>query len=281
MAVAIPVSVSSAPSAPLLAGLVAELFWVSTDGQIARELGRAPVVDGVATIDLPPRPQGLRWAVRIRDDVTGSAAYRSGPLARLPSLGRGPLSGGTIRIHRGGGVFGIDSPDGAESLLRERLRATLPRPLRFSAVELGSDTEGRYVLTLSGRIEVAGLRLAFEYRRAFRLAGGLDPGRPARAVVAWPEGPARGAGGPLRQFAGAIDAALAAAVEAQLSASALHTAHLMCFADGAGFAPTTASVTRLEVFPPDTFPGVDARITNCAGAIVGAFVVPEPPIVVG
>jgi hypothetical protein len=280
MAAVIPVSVSSAPSAPPLAGMIAELFWVSTDGQIVRELGRAPVVDGVATIDVPPRPQGLRWAVRIRDDVTGSAAYRSGPLGRLPSGGRGPMSGGTIRIHRGGGILGLDSLDGAESLLRERLAATLPRPLRFGGVELGSDAEGRYVLTLSGRMEIAGQRLAFEYRRAFRLAGGLDPGRPARAVVAWPEGPVR-IGWPLRPFAEVLDAVLAAAVEAQLSASALHVAHLMCFADNAGFVPTTASLTRLEIFPPDTFPGVDAKITLCAGAIVGAFVVPEPPIVVG
>jgi hypothetical protein len=281
MAVVIPVSVSSAPSAPPLSGLVAELFWVSADGRIASDLGGAPVIDGVATIDVPPRPQGLRWAIRIRDDPTGSAAYRSGPLGRLPSGGRGPMSGGTIRIHRGGGVVGLDSLDGAESLLRERVRAMLPRPLRFAALELGSDAEGRYVLTLSGRMELAGMRLAFEYRRAFRVAGALDPGRPARAAVAWPEGPARGADGPLRRFAGALDAVLAAAIEAQLGASAIHLAHLMCFADGVGFAPATASLTRLEIFPPDTFPGVDAKITLCAGAIVGAFVVPEHPIVVG
>lgn len=171
--------------------LIAEVFWVTTDGSVARDLGLAPVVGGVATMDLPPRPQHLRWAVRLRDPASAGAVYRSGPLARLPGRGRGPLSGGTIRVHRGVGILGLDSGDGAEGVLREQLRTTMPRPADFVGVELGSDQEGRYVLTLHGRVRVAGLTLSFAYRRALRMAGALDPGRPARTVVAWPEGPAR------------------------------------------------------------------------------------------
>jgi hypothetical protein len=280
MPVEIPVQAThSSFAAPL--DLIAEVFWVTTDGSVAQDLGVAPVVGGVATMDLPPRPQHLRWAVRLRDPASAGAVYRSGPLARLPARGRGPLSGGTIRVHRGGGVFGLDSGDGAEALLRERLRATMPPPAVYERVELGSDQEGRYVLTLHGRIRVAGLTLAFAYRRALRIAGALDPGRPARAVVAWPEGPARLPGPSLAALRLKLDLAMSAAVEDQLSASALHICRLSVLVDGAGFSPSSASVERLEVFPPDTAPGVDARITVCAGTLVDLLTPPEHPIVVG
>lgn len=78
-----------------------------------------------------------------------------------------------------------------------------------------------------------------------------------------------------------LDLAMSAAVEARLSASALHICRLSVHADGAGFSLSSASVERLEVFPPDTAPGVDARITLCAGTLVGLLTVPEHPIVVG
>src|SRR5215203_4387933 len=69
MNVQIPVSAKQVdPSVPLgdppvpLNDLIVDLFQVQTDGRIAKDLGRATVVNGVAHFDAPPSPRQLRWA---------------------------------------------------------------------------------------------------------------------------------------------------------------------------------------------------------------------------
>ncbi|WP_217913753.1 hypothetical protein [Miltoncostaea marina] len=275
MSHAIPVQATAADGFAPPARMVAELFWVTADGRVAEELVAAPVAGGVATVELPPRPRQLHWAIRVRDAGSPGAVFRSGPLDRLPGPpARGPLAAGAVRIHRGGGVLRIDSPEGAASLVRDRL-ATLPAPLIATDVELGADAERRYVVRVRGLVPAGGRALPFRYARGLRLAGSLDPGRPRRSVVAWPEGPADAGGAPLRALAGALDAAIAAAAADQLSAAALGAARAV--AADAGFAPSSVSVAAVEVLGGGA-PGVPARIALCAGAITGALAPAEPTI---
>jgi hypothetical protein len=81
---AIPVSAGNSPHTPPAGGQIAEIFWVTADGQIVDQLTRVPVQNGIALYQGPPRPQGLSWAIRITEELTGAAAFRSGPLLRLP-----------------------------------------------------------------------------------------------------------------------------------------------------------------------------------------------------
>jgi hypothetical protein len=84
MSHAIPVSASSHDPSQPVGDLIAELFWVTADGRIEKEVGRVPVQNGVAIVEDTSLPTGLSWAIRIQRSATPGAVFRSGPLRRLP-----------------------------------------------------------------------------------------------------------------------------------------------------------------------------------------------------
>jgi hypothetical protein len=71
----IPASVLIDPMAPLQGDLIAEVFWATADGEVAREVGRFPVQDGEAVYYGPPLEDDLRWAIRIREANTGRSPF--------------------------------------------------------------------------------------------------------------------------------------------------------------------------------------------------------------
>lgn len=284
MARSIPVVTDNSEFHPPLAGLRLELFWVTADGRVQKDVGVVSVEAGVAVWEGPlaPPDAALRWALRIRDGA-GAPVFRSGPLPALPGPGRTRLLDTRIALWRGGGHLDLDSLDGAASLLRTRIRERLPAPIAVDAIDLGTDTSGRYVIGVRGRVRIAGLRVSFDHRRPLRLQGSLDPGRPDRVVVAAPVG---GSGldiaalGALRE---ALDEAITASAEEQLAAMARHIAALAMTVGDAGFTATTVSVGVLRVGPPSTASRTPAFIELCGGAVLGTALPSEPlePVVLG
>ena len=161
----------------------------------------------------------------------------------------------------------------------QHLAGVLPPPLDFADAVLGVDDEGRYMVTVRGRLETGDRVLPFTYRRSLRLTGGLDAGRARQAGVASPEGPAQIRGANVRPFASALDAAIVGGAEEQLVEVAFHITRFSGPAEGLDFAPTTVSVTtvqvrRLGIQPPFVY----ATFAIGAGAVTGG-VTAEPPVV--
>ena len=280
MATTIPVAVRSYPGLPPLGDLVGDVFAVTRDGVLVRELDRFPIANGAGVYNGPPLPsRALRWAVRVRDyGAGGGALFRSGPLRRLPGRGPDPALSTRISIFRTGGTLTLDEGDGLPGILVEHLRAGLLPPLQFAGAELGVDDEGRYLVTVRGRLKIADRLLPFTYRRGLRLDGGLEPGRARQAGVARPEGVAQIRGANVRPFAAALDAEIVAAAEEQLVEVAFHITHFFGPDDGLDFVPTTVSITSLLVRRIGTQPPfVYATFAIGAGAVTGGILSPEPP----
>ena len=199
----IPVSVAVAPSTPPVA---------------IRGLARFPVENGGAIYQGPSRPQDQRWAFKIVELASGRAVFRSGPMQLLPGRPPGP---GAVMVLHSGANFGLNLPDGGPEIVTEQLQS-LPPPLQFVRVELGSDAQGQYVITLRGRLEVQDRVIPFTYIRPLRLVGSLDPGRRRPIVIAEPAGSVTILGANVRPFAAALNAAISNAVQEQLNASVTH-----------------------------------------------------------
>ena len=278
----IPVQATSSPGFPALDALALDLVMVTQDGSIAKELGRFPVTGGAAEVpDVPLADPALRWAIRIVDTALAVPVYRSGPLGFLPGGPRSHIFGDRIRIHRGGGHLGLDSPDGAPQVLVDFIRDHLPSAFAFRRLDMAADPQGRYQLTLAGRyapIPIASVDL--EYRRAFGIAPGLDPGRPRRVAVAWPQGPPGVSGPPvLLPLLQELDEVLAGGVEAQMSAMAFHIGWLMLLAGGiTDLTPQTVSLTSIQLAQTST--DVGATISLVSGAVAGGIRVFDPVPVV-
>jgi hypothetical protein len=140
---------ASAPRRPRWGELIAEVFFASADGRLGRAHGRFLVRDGGAIYEGPSRPEDLRWAFRVVELASGRAVFRSGPMQRLPGRPPGP---GAVKILRSGANFGLNLPDGGPEIVTQQLQS-LPAPLHFVGVELGSDNQGQYVITLHGRLQ--------------------------------------------------------------------------------------------------------------------------------
>jgi hypothetical protein len=282
MAVRIPVQATSSPGFPALDALALDLMQVTQDGAVAKELGRFPVVAGVAEVpDLPPADPALRWAIRIVDTALAVPVYRSGPLGVLPGGPRSQIFGDRIRIHRGGGNLGLDAPDGAPQVLVDFVRDNLPHGFAMRGLDPGADAQGRYLLTFRGRYRpLPVVDVVLEYRRAFAIAPGLDAGRPRRVAVAWPQGPGTSVPAALRPAIEELDRVLAAGVEAQMSAMAFHIGFLMLVAAGVtDLTPQTVSLTAIRITPRGG--EVDASVSLVAGAVAGGVRVFDPvPVVV-
>ena len=281
MAVRIPVEATWSPAFGPLDALSLDLFQVAQDGGVAKELGRFPVVGGAAAVpDAPLADPALRWAIRLVDARLSVPVYRSGPLSFLPGGPRSHIFGDRIRIHRGGGNLGLDSLDGAPQALIDHVRDHLPHGFAMRRLDLAADAQGSYVLTFNGRYRpLPVVSVDLEYRRAFRIAPGLDPGRPRRVAVAWPQGPP-GVIGPtvLLPALRELDEVLAAGVEAQMTAMAFHIGWLMLLAGGVtDLTPHTVSLTELRLTPRSD--EVDAFVALVSGAVAGGIRVfdPDPP----
>ncbi len=266
---------------PALDALALDLMQVTQDGSIAKELGRFPVTGGVAEVpDVPLADPALRWAIRIVDTALAVPVYRSGPLGFLPGGPRSRIFGDRIRIHRGGGNLGLDAPDGAPQVLIDFVRDNLPHGFQLQGIDVGADPQGRYVLTFRGRYRpLPVVSVDLEYRRGFAIAPGIDPGRPRRVAVAWPQGPGTGVPPVLQPAIDALDGVLAAGVEAQMSAMAFHIGFLMLLAEGVtDLTPQTVSLTSIAI--RESGSEVDATVALVSGAVNGGIRVFEPVPVV-
>lgn len=277
----IPVQASVSPGFPALDALALDLLQVAQDGTVAKELGRFPVAGGAAEVpDVPLADPALRWAIRIVDTALSVPVYRSGPLGFLPGGPRSHIFGDRIRIHRGGGNLGLDAPDGAPQVLTDVVRDNLPAGFALDGIDLAADPQGRYVLTFRGRYRpLPVVSVTLEYRRGFAVAPGIDPGRPRRVAVAWPQGPATGVPPALFPAIDALDGVLAAGVEAQMSAMAFHIGFLMLLASGVtDLTPQTVSLTAIRISPRGD--EVDAGVSLVAGAVNGGIRAFDPVPVV-
>jgi hypothetical protein len=280
MAHAIPVSVSGYPGVPVPVDLVAEVFWVTVNGDLVDQLDRFPVQDGLAVYNGPPLgAPHLRWAITIHDYSTASAVFRSGPLRRLPGPPSDTRPTGRISIFVCGQP-NVQLPEIGPALIASRLES-LPPPLQFVGVELGSDDEGHYTVTVRGRLEIADRVLPFVYGRTLRLKGGLDPGRVERVVEARPEGTAKIRGANVRPYATQLDEAITTSVEALFWEAGLYAAQLTMSLAGSPFDPTTisAGAIRLIRYPPqpnDPTLATEAHVALTAGAVTGAVIGPSP-----
>lgn len=125
-----------------------------------------------------------------------------------------------------------------------------------TGVTPSSDADGRYLVIVRGRLPARAF--PFVHGRPLRLEGGLDPGRPRRAVVARPEGPALVRGRLPSGVARELDRVIVAAAEEQLAVMALHVSRLT----GASFEATTASVAWMVVHPPRPQPPGSSRVRS-------------------
>ena len=229
--------------------------------------------DGGAIYEGPSRPQDQRWAFRIVELASGRAVFRSGPVQRLPGRPPGP---GAVKILRSGANFGLNLPDGGPEIVTEQLQS-LPPPLQFRTVELGSDDQGQYVITLRGALEAQD-HLTPVHLHPPAATGGLARSRSAQAhVIAEPAGSVTILGANVRPFADALNAAISNAVQEQLNASVRHLTGLELERLGAGFKASTISVTAFKVFPPTGLPGgeVSATVTFWGGTVLGVQA-PDP-----
>jgi hypothetical protein len=279
MAHPVPVVASVQSGQAPLDDLRMDLFMVTQDGAVAKDLGGFPVTGGVAQLpDVPLADPALRWAIRVVDVRLNAPVYRSGPLGRLPG-GGSVIFPDRIRIHRGGGHLGLDGPDGAPQALTDFVRDHLPSGFTMQGIDLAADDLGRYQLTFRGLYAPLPFGQAqVSYRRAFGIAPGLDPGRARRVAVAWPQGAASGGLPWIGAFL-ELDAVLAAGVEAQMTAMAGHIGWLMLVAAGVtDLTPQTVSMTSVALGQEGQEVGCSVVLT--AGALAGGIVFqPVPPIV--
>jgi hypothetical protein len=279
MSHAIPVAASHSDPAQPVGDLILELFWVTAVGDVANELGAIPVQNGVAVFDGPALPAGLFWAIRVQRTATPGALFRSGPLAELPGPPSPVISHGVVafRFNQIGFSLSNFGSDGVPEVLVQHLQQ-LPAPLTFLGVELGADLAGNYRVTVRGRLRFLFFWLSFVYRRTVRLVGNLDPGHPARPVVAELVGPASGGGLILRRYAAVLDRQIVEGVERQLASAVMGIATLELQRTGADFSPQTVSVNGVHVSGGSGPPRAHANMTLSGGAITGLIAPPTPSL---
>jgi len=279
---AIPVSAFSSHIAdppPPIGDLIAEIFWAAADGRLVRELSHVPVQNGVAIYDGPELEAGVYWAIRIRRAAMPGALFRSGPLRRLPGPPSPVVPTGEVSFLIGGGSFSLTAPgsEGQPEIVAQQLQ-DLPAPLEFIAVQLAADRDGNYVVTVRARLRIGFLRLRFSYRRAWQLVGNVDPGRPARPVLAVPGGTADISRAYALPYVGVLDWLVKDAVERQLEAAVRWIAGLELDIADAGFSAETVSVSEVRVFGFASPAEASASVTLGAGAITRVVLPPTPGV---
>jgi hypothetical protein len=260
--------------------LFAELFWVTASGQIAKELGSVPVQNGVAIVDGTLPPAGLLFAIRILRPASSGAVFRSGPLTRLPGPPSPVISTGAVSFLFSGVSFSLSTvgSDGVPELLAQHLQP-LPWPMEFRSIELDADEDGNYLVTVRGRRRGSFpfwyVWRPFTYRRAVRLVGSLDPGRPKPPVIAALIDPPVNGGADVSQHAAVLDRLIKEGVERQLDFAVTRIAGLQIEFAGAGIGVETVSVSKLEVGRGGNQPEAGVSMTLSGGAITGVL---APPV---
>ena len=184
MAHAIPVSVTGLDGVALPGDLVAEAFWVTADGEVVEQLERFPVRNGLAIYNGPPLvDRFLRWAIALHDYASSSAVFRSGPLRRLPGPPSNTRPTGRVSVFICG-KSNLQLPEIGPHFVAERL-ASLPAPLQFVGVELGSDDDGHYTVTVRGRLETTSRVLPFTYQRALRVVAPMPRSSTRQSPWRW------------------------------------------------------------------------------------------------
>jgi len=151
----------------------------------------------------------------------------------------------------------------------------LPPPLEFTRVDLSGDNAGNYIITVRGKLRVFFfLRRPFAYRRAVRLVGNMDPGRPALPVLAQFQGPPENIGANVLLHAAVLDRMIKEAVEHQLDVAVTRIANIVLELTHSGYSASTVSASQIQVRFFATIPEVQACMTISGGSITGIIVPP-------
>jgi hypothetical protein len=267
----VPIQVAGGPDPPPEEE-VATFFWVDDQGEIAKAIESVPIRNGVAVYKADPLPHGAHWAITVHD-VGGLPIFRSGPLAQLP----GPASEITlvskIRVFRmsSGAFFGIDSPDGAPELVRQRLNS-LPEPLRVDGVKFSADDAGHEIVEVAGQLSILGLfSETFTHSLSLSLRPATGPGHPEEIIIVEPVEPGSGAGANLGDFAAVLDQAIVEGVTSALNAAVTQIAEEQLALFGAGIPATLVSATQIEAILTGSDPQISVVVHG--GAIIGGITV--------
>jgi hypothetical protein len=264
----VPIQVAGGPDPPPEEE-VATFFWVDDRGEIAKTIESVPIRNGVAIYNGEPLPHGAHWAITVHD-VGGLPIFRSGPLEQLP----GPVSdftlGSQIRVFRvsSGAFFGIDSPDGAPELVRQRLNS-LPKPLRVDGVRFSADDAGHEIVEVARQLSILGLfSETFTHSLSLSLLPATGPGHPEEIIIVEP---GSGAGANLGDFAAVLDQAIVEGVTSALNAAVKQIAEEQLALFGAGLPATLVSATQIEAILTGSDPQISVVVHG--GAIIGGITV--------
>jgi hypothetical protein len=267
----VPIQVAGGPDPPPEEE-VATFFWVDDQGEILKTIQSVPIRNGVAVYHGDPLLHGAQWAITVHD-VGGLPIFRSGPLAQLP----GPASEITlvsqIRVFRvsSGAVFGIDSPDGAPELVRQRLNS-LPEPLRVDSVKFSADDAGHEIVEVAGQLSILEFfSETFTHSLSLSLQPATGPGRPEEIIIVEPVEPGSGAGANLGDFAAVLDQAIVEGVTSALNAAVTQIAGEQLALFGAGIPATLVSATQIEAILTGSDPEISVVVHG--GAIIGGVTI--------
>jgi hypothetical protein len=249
---------------------VATFFWVDDQGEITKTIESVTIRNGVAVYNGEPLPLGAHWAITVHD-VGALPIFRSGPLSQLP----GPASEITlvpqVRVFRvsSGAFFGVDSPDGAPELVRQRLNS-LPEPLHVDSVKFSADNAGHEIVEVAGQLSILEFfSETFTHSLSLSLRPATGPGHPEEIIIVEPVEP--GSGANLGDFAAVLDQAIVEGVTSALNAAVTQIAAEQLALFGAGIPATLVSATQIEA----TLTGSDPQISVVVhgGAIIGGVTV--------
>jgi hypothetical protein len=264
----VPIQVAGGPDPPPVEE-VATFFWVDDQGEIAKTIESVPIRNGIAVYNGEPLPDGAHWAVTVHD-VGGLPIFRSGPLTQLP----GPASEITlvskIRVFRvsSGASFGIDSPDGAPELVRQRLN-NLAGPLRVDSVKFSADDAGHEIVEVAGQLNILEFfSETFTHSLSLSLRPATGPGHPEEIIIVEP---GSGAGANLGDFAAVLDQAIVEGVTSALNAAVTQIAEEQLALFGAGIPATLVSATQIEAILTGSDPQISVVVHG--GAIIGGVTV--------
>jgi hypothetical protein len=262
----VPIQVAGGPDPP--PEEVATFFWLDDQGEIVTTIESVPIRNGVAVYNGDPLPHGARWAITVHD-VGGLPIFRSGPLSHLP----GPASEITlfseIRVFRvsSEALFGIDSPDGAPELVRQRLNS-LAEPLRVDSVRFSADDAGHEIVEVTGQLSILEFfSETFSYSLSLSLRPATGPGHPEEIIIVEPVEP--GSGANLGDFAAVLDQAIVEGVTSALNAALTQIAAEQLAFFGAGIPATLVSATQIQAILTGSDPQISVVVHG--GAIIGGL----------